>query len=164
MITHPDDCNQTSLLSDRGEVLGIAQRAMISQADTFFVASMHPVRGVDASHRGGNPGFVSIVDDQILQIPDYSGNSMFNTLGNFTANPRAGLIFLNFESARTLQLTGRAEILYDVDHTEEETGGTNRYWKFEIDRWIQISHAPQLDWSFLDYSPYNLPVRNSSTE
>ena len=75
---------------------------------------------------GGNPGFVTLVDDRTLRIPDYPGNSMFNTLGNFTANPRAGLIFLDFESHRTLQLTGRPEILYDVDGTAEETGGTNR--------------------------------------
>jgi predicted pyridoxine 5'-phosphate oxidase superfamily flavin-nucleotide-binding protein len=153
--------DMTSRLSAQGEVLSSEQRAIIAKADTFFVASVHPERGVDASHRGGNPGFVTIVDDHTLRIPDYPGNSMFNTLGNFTANPRAGLIFLDFESHRTLQLTGQPEILYDVDRTAEETGGTNRHWQLHIERWVEISLAQQLDWSFQDYSPYNLPVPNS---
>jgi uncharacterized protein len=149
-------------ISTRGTVLGPEQRAIIAKADTFFVASVHPTRGVDASHRGGNPGFATLVDDRTLRIPDYPGNSMFNTLGNFAVNPRAGLIFLDFESHRTLQLTGRAEILYDVDGTAEETGGTKRHWRLHIDHWVEIGHAFQSDWSLLDYSPFNLPVSTST--
>lgn len=152
--------NLASSSAVQGEKLGLIQRALITNADTFFVASVHSERGVDASHRGGNPGFVKVLDDRILHIPDYIGNSMFNTLGNFTVNPRAGLIFLDFESHRTLQLTGRTEVLYDLDDPTEETGGTNRYWQFQIDRWIEISHDSQLDWSFLDYSPHNPSIYN----
>ena len=141
-----------------GEILGPAQRAIITKSDTFFVASVHPERGVDASHRGGTSGFVTLVNDRTLRIPDYPGNSMFNTLGNFTANPRAGLIFLDFDSGRTLQLTGRTEILFDVEGSTEETGGTKRFWRFHIERWLEISHAPQLAWEFVDSSPHNYPV------
>ena len=94
-------------VSEHGKVLGDPQREIITKADTFFVASVHPERGVDASHRGGNPGFVTIVNDRTLRIPDYQGNSMFNTLGNFTANPRAGLIFPDLEIGRTLQVIGQ---------------------------------------------------------
>ena len=146
--------HRTPLASEQGNVLGQAQHAIITQADTFFVASAHPERGVDASHRGGNPGFVTIVDDQTLRIPDYLGNSMFNTLGNFTANPRAGLIFLDFESGRTLQLSGRPEILYDMKDIPDETGGTQRYWLLHIDRWLEVTQPP-VGWEFLDASPYN---------
>jgi hypothetical protein len=149
--------------SEQGEGLGPLQRTLITKADTFFVASVHPERGVDASHRGGHPGFVNILDDRTLRIPDYLGNSMFNTLGNFTANPRAGLIFLDFESGRTLQVIGRPEILYDVEDLPDETGGTKRYWLLHIDRWLEIAHAPQLNWEFLDASPYN-PSINTSTD
>ena len=85
---------------------------------------------------------------------------MFNTLGNFTVDPRAGLIFLDFDSGRTLQLTGRTEILYDVDGSAEETGGTNRYWEFHIDSWLEITQAPHLSWDLLDYSPHNIPLTN----
>ena len=149
-----NEFDRTPLGSEQGTVLGPAQQTIITQADTFFVASAHPERGVDASHRGGNPGFVTIVDDHTLRIPDYLGNSMFNTLGNFTANPRAGLIFLDFESGRTLQLSGRPEILYDMKNIPDETGGTQRYWLLHIDRWLEVTQAPA-GWEFLDASPYN---------
>ena len=149
-----NDFDRTPLASGQGTVLGPAQQNIITQADTFFVASAHPERGVDASHRGGNPGFVTIVDDHTLRIPDYLGNSMFNTLGNFTANPRAGLIFLDFESGRTLQLSGKPEILYDIKDIPDETGGTQRYWLLHIDRWMEVTQAP-VSWEFFDASPYN---------
>ncbi len=154
--------DQPTLTVERGDALGPEQRAVITKADTLFVASVHPERGVDASHRGGNPGFVTIVDDRTLRIPDYKGNCMFNTFGNFVVNPRAGLIFVDFELQRTLQLTGRTEILWEVDDPHSESGGTNRYWQFYVDRWLEIAYAHQLKWSFLDYSPHNPPVRNSS--
>jgi predicted pyridoxine 5'-phosphate oxidase superfamily flavin-nucleotide-binding protein len=142
-----------------GEMLGTPQQAIINKADTFFVASIHAERGVDASHRGGNPGFVNIVDDRMLRIPDYTGNCMFNTLGNFISNPHAGLVFVDFESGVTLQLTGRAEIQWDEQDTNnetgDETGGTKRFWEFHIDRWLGIENGHELLWSFQDYSPYN---------
>lgn len=164
ITTSEQGATDTPQSSENGSVLGSAQRAIISKSDTFFVASVHPERGVDASHRGGNPGFVRIVNDRTLRIPDYPGNSMFNTLGNFTSNPRAGLIFVDFERNRTLQLTGRVKILYNVDGGEQETGGTNRYWDFHIDRWLENSPSSQTTWEFLDYSPHNLPFTNSGQE
>lgn len=149
----------TTLQVLQGNMLGAAQQAIIKKADTLFVASAHSERGVDASHRGGNPGFARIVDDFTLRIPDYTGNCLFNTLGNFVVNPHAGLVFIDFELGTTLQLTGRAEILWDEEdphfETGDETGGTKRFWELHIDRWLQIEKAHALEWSFLDYSPYN---------
>ncbi len=147
--------DDTAPESERGNVLGPRQAAMITIADTFFVASAHPERGLDASHRGGNPGFVTVVDNRSLQIPDYPGNCMYNTLGNFVVSSRAGLIFIDFESRRTLQIIGRPEIIWKVDGSADETGGTSRFWKLHIDRWLGSDNAHQLEWSFLDYSPYN---------
>ena len=145
-----------------GQSLGREQAALIQASDTFFVASAHPERGVDASHRGGPPGFVEVVDERTLRIPDYAGNSMFNTLGNFTVDPRAGLVFLDFERSRTLQLTGRAEILWDLEDTAGLTGGTQRFWDFRIDRWRESETHAGLRWEFLDYSPHNpQPPRGS---
>ena len=134
---------------------GPEQQALIRAADTFFVASAHPDRGVDASHRGGNPGFVRVVDDRRIRTPDYPGNCMYNTLGNFVVNAKAGLIFVDFERHRTLQLIGRPEILWDEDDPDHETGGTKRYWELHVDRWQETDDAHQLQWSFLDYSTYN---------
>jgi predicted pyridoxine 5'-phosphate oxidase superfamily flavin-nucleotide-binding protein len=87
-----------------------AHRWLIEAADTFFIASAHPVAGADASHRGGPAGFVHVLDERTLSFPDYPGNNMFNTLGNLTASPRAGLLFVDFAGQGLLQLTGRADV------------------------------------------------------
>ena len=64
---------------------------LLARADTAFVATRAPDAGVDASHRGGNPGFLRVVDEHTLVLPDYTGNSMFNTLGNIALDPATGL-------------------------------------------------------------------------
>ena len=141
--------------AQEGTGLGDDQIEWINSADTLFVASAHPDHGVDASHRGGSPGFVKVIGPRRLQIPDYAGNGMFNTLGNFEVNPRAGLVFPDFEQGRTLQLTGRAEIQWDRNDSAKETGGTGRFWTFAIEKWIQIERALPGTTEFLDYSPNN---------
>jgi predicted pyridoxine 5'-phosphate oxidase superfamily flavin-nucleotide-binding protein len=99
-----------------GGRLAADQRELIRAADTFFVGSRHPQRGADASHRGGRPGFVAVrADGSGLTFPDYAGNMMFQTLGNLTVDPAIGLLFVDWRSGRTLQLTGRAEISWDAD-------------------------------------------------
>src|SRR5262249_25058473 len=96
---------------------------------TFFIASTHPQGGADASHRGGEPGFVQVPDAHTLQWPDYVGNNLFQTLGNLSVNPRAGLLFVDFERGRTLQLTGQAELLWKPRQgsTAPETGRSIRF-------------------------------------
>ncbi len=146
-----------------GQSLEVRQSALISTSDTFFVASAHLQRGADASHRGGPPGFVEVVDEQTLRVPDYVGNSMFNTLGNLAVNPRAGLVFIDFERNRTLQLTGRAEIQWDREDAAGRTGGTQRFWDFRIDRWRESQTHAGLRWEFIDYSPHN-PMLKTTTD
>jgi predicted pyridoxine 5'-phosphate oxidase superfamily flavin-nucleotide-binding protein len=147
----------------RGRSLEDDQLSLIRKADTFFVASAHPIRGVDASHRGGNPGFIRVLDNHKIRIPDYVGNSMFSTLGNFAENPRAGLLFFDIEGSRTLQLVGRPEIQWELDDPLHATGNTKRYWDLEIDRWLEMDLPYRLEWEFLDYSPHNPVGDNSST-
>ncbi|MFB3117197.1 MAG: pyridoxamine 5'-phosphate oxidase family protein [Myxococcota bacterium] len=145
---------QVSMLRD-GDTLREDLQTLIRTADTFFVASAHPQRGVDASHRGGPQGFVDVLDEHTLRIPDYVGNNMFNTLGNFAANPKAGLLFLDFDRGRTLQLIGRPEILWNQDDAEEESGGTRRFWLLHVERWYEMDLPAKVQWEFLDYSPFN---------
>ncbi len=158
-----EQAGQASDLSSAidGQSLNGERAAMIEESDTFFVASAHAERGVDASHRGGQPGFVEVVDGRTLRIPDYSGNSMFNTLGNFAVNPRAGLVFLDFGRNRMLQLTGRAEISWDREDAAGRSGGTQRFWDFRVERWCESATHAGLRWEFLDYSPHN-PQRRAS--
>jgi predicted pyridoxine 5'-phosphate oxidase superfamily flavin-nucleotide-binding protein len=90
-----------------------ASADIISRADTFFLATSHPTRGADISHRGGPAGFVRIESTTQLSWPDYPGNNMFNSLGNLLSNPRCGLLFVDFETGATLQLHGTAEVRGD---------------------------------------------------
>lgn len=138
-----------------GRFLTSEQQRWIESADTLFVASAHPTRGVDASHRGGNPGFVQILNDRTLRIPDYLGNSIFNTLGNLVVNPQAGLIFLDFDQSCTLQLIGRTTIWWNLVNSKQPTGGTCRFWDFEIEQWLETDLPKLFHWEFFDYSPHN---------
>lgn len=96
-----------------GSSLDAGQMRRVAAADTLFLASRHAISGADVSHRGGPRGFVHVTAPDRLVIPDYSGNMMFNTLGNLAADPRAGLLLVDFERGGTLQLSGRARIEWD---------------------------------------------------
>ena len=89
-------------------------RNWITTADTFFIASSHPDGPVDASHRGGAPSFVEIKDDRLV-VPDYPGNSMFNTFGNLYLNPQAGITLINFETNQQLKLTGKVYFDFNTE-------------------------------------------------
>jgi hypothetical protein len=139
----------------QGRQLDAARQAWIESADTFFVASAHPEQGVDASHRGGYPGFVKVLNAHRLRVPDYAGNNMFNTLGNFAAYPHAGLVLIDFERGHLLQLSGVPELRWDLTDASGETGGTARYWEFEIESWRETVLPVRPGWQFLDYSPFS---------
>jgi len=133
-------------------------RDTISNADTFFVASYVDIddnRKVDVSHRGGKKGFVKIDSDGTLTIPDYAGNLFFNTLGNFISNPKAGLLFPNFETGDVLQMTGDAEVILDSPEIEAFEGA-ERIWKFKPRKIVIRPEAMPLSWTFKEYSPNSL--------
>jgi uncharacterized protein len=139
--------------ADRSTSLSDAQQQWITTADTFFIATAHPERGADASHRGGPPGFVRVLDERRLRFPDYVGNNMFQTLGNLAIDPRAGLLFVDFESGRTLQLSGRARIIWDGPEVQQ-VAGAERLVEFEVTA-VVASTAPRLPhWRFIGYSPF----------
>jgi len=143
------------IVSHRGHALSERQQQWIREADTFFIASAHPERGADASHRGGHPGFVLVPDESTLLWPDYSGNMMFQTLGNVTVNSRVGLLFVDFERSGTLQLTGRAAVVWDADIVAGFVGA-ERLVAFQLEEVIENNGGGnRLRWQFLDYSPAN---------
>jgi predicted pyridoxine 5'-phosphate oxidase superfamily flavin-nucleotide-binding protein len=134
--------------------LSADQRQWIARADTLFIASAHPQHGADASHRGGNPGFVHVENSRKLTLPDYSGNNLFNTLGNIQLNPKAGLLFVDFENGHTLQLTGSAKINWE-ESARADFPGANRLLEFEIDEVRETENGARLRFDFRTYSPFN---------
>lgn len=94
----------------RSTELTPGQRKQIAVATALFIASVNPAAGADASHRGGPPGFVTVLGPRRLVIPDYPGNNAFNTLGNIVVNPDVGLLFVSPDGASILQINGRATV------------------------------------------------------
>lgn len=145
---------------ERASTLDDAAREMIAAADTFFIASYVDVgsesvrREVDVSHRGGKAGFVRI-DGQVLTIPDFAGNLHFNTLGNLLLNPRAGLVFVDFNSGDLLQLAGTTEIV--LEGTEiSRFQGAERLWRFKVEQMVRRRGVLALRFRFGEYSPNSL--------
>ena len=144
--------NQT--LARRFAELSDEQRSWINRADTFFIASHHKDGGADASHRGGNPGFIHVLDKNTLRFPDYTGNTMFQTLGNISVNPNCGLLFIDFERGATLQLTGTARIIWDQNELTE-FADAERAVEFRTSEIIEIEGSFPFQWKFKSYSPHN---------
>jgi uncharacterized protein len=131
------------------------QLNLIRQTDVLFMATGHPERGADTSHRGGKPGFVEVLDDRSLRIPDYSGNGLFNTLGNLLVDPHVGLLVPDFEGNRALQITGTAKIEWSGQDPTGASGGTHRFVDVHIDEWSERPLGVDLTSVVIDYSPYD---------
>lgn len=82
----------------------------VETRDMFFIASTDTDGSPDCSYKGGDPGFVRVVDDGTLAFPVYDGNGMFRTLGNVKVNPRVGLLFIDFETGARLRINGDATV------------------------------------------------------
>lgn len=144
----------SSAATASGTLLDEALSAWIAGADTLFITSLGPSGDADVSHRGGRPGFVQ-QQGQLLRIPDFNGNSMFNTLGNLELESRCGLVIPDFEGARQLQLTGHARAHFGVGADIDQTGGTGRWIEFRVDRWRSTPLNLPQRWRLLEASPYN---------
>ncbi|MCX4745560.1 pyridoxamine 5'-phosphate oxidase family protein [Kitasatospora sp. NBC_01287] len=139
-----------------GELTAEQQR-LIHRADTFFVSTANRRGDVDASHRGGNPGFVQLLDANRLRWPDYQGNAMFCTLGNLAEHPAAGLLFIDWASGDTLQLTGSARTDWDQRHAGE-LPGAQRVVEFTVTEVVATARASGLRWTRAEYSKFNPPA------
>jgi predicted pyridoxine 5'-phosphate oxidase superfamily flavin-nucleotide-binding protein len=142
----------TASKTRRAKLLDERTRRWLETADTFFLATAHPESGVDASHRGGKPGFVRVENEKRLIFPDYPGNNIFNSLGNVTCYPRAGLLFPDFQSGATLQITGAASIIWDGPQIAEFPGA-RRLVGIDVEKIVELSPGMLLQFEFKGYSP-----------
>ena len=146
--------HRASTAAVRIDALDGQARLLIANADTFFIATAHPQsgtddqpsHGVDVSHRGGPAGFVRIDDEGVITVPDYSGNRVFNTLGNLALNPRAGLLFIDYDSGDLLQLAVTAEIVWSGPQVDA-LPGAERLVRMRVDRMLRRPAALPLIWA-----------------
>ncbi|RKU49335.1 hypothetical protein DL546_009864 [Coniochaeta pulveracea] len=141
---------------------------LIGRADMFFLSSTYG-EAMDTNHRGGPAGFVRVVRNEdgdggvVLAYPEYSGNRLYETLGNLYLNPKLGLAIPDFETSNVLYVTGTAEILVGADaaallpHTKLAIKISVSSAKFVRDGLPFRGTAGQM-------SPYNPPVRRLTTE
>jgi predicted pyridoxine 5'-phosphate oxidase superfamily flavin-nucleotide-binding protein len=79
----------------------------------FFLSSIDHNGRPTVSYKGGDPGFVRVIDPGTLAFPSYDGNGMYYSMGNISANPEIGCLFIDFEKPFRLRLQGRAELVQD---------------------------------------------------
>lgn len=151
------DRDHSPELVGRSDRLTPAQTAWIESADTFFIGSRSPRHGADASHRGGMPGFVSVTSPTTIVWPDYVGNSFYMTLGNVELRPQAGLVFVDWSTGATMQLSGRCRVDWDAPREELPAGALRRV-EFHVDSIVHIGYASPLRWSLRGYSRFNPPT------
>ena len=112
---HLQDKFGTRKLADRlaaraTETLGVDERKMIEGASMFFLATCDDRGLPTCSYKGGDPGFVRVVDERTIAFPNYDGNGKYQSMGNLLQNPNVGILFIDFEGQLRLRLQGVAAI------------------------------------------------------
>ncbi|MEM1231166.1 MAG: pyridoxamine 5'-phosphate oxidase family protein [Pseudomonadota bacterium] len=166
----PAPAAPTTAVASRSAELTRAQQDWIRAADTFFIGSGFSdgdgddaANGMDASHRGGPAGFVTVTDAHTLHFPDYAGNNHFNTVGNLVRDPRVALTFVDFEQGHLLQITGTATI--DWAPTPETAGAdARRLIEVRIDAVVEQQAALPIRWQTPAAHPLTLRVADKTRE
>ncbi len=106
----------TRALADRidellvSDTIGDEDRAFIEARDMFFLATADADGQPTCSYKGGEPGFVRVLDEHTLAFPNYDGNGMYLSTGNTLLNPSLGILFIDFAKGHRLRLEGTASI------------------------------------------------------
>lgn len=112
---------QSRALADRIEMIGVKteigemEQAFIESRDMFFLSSIDHLGRPTVSYKGGTPGFVRVLSPTSLAFPSYDGNGMYLSMGNISANPEIGLLFIDFEKPFRMRAQGRATISRDPE-------------------------------------------------
>lgn len=88
-------------------------RAFIESRDMFFLSTVDHHGRPTVSYKGGDPGFVRVLDANAIAFPSYDGNGMYYSMGNIAAHPQIGCLFIAFDRPFRLRLQGRAEVIKD---------------------------------------------------
>ncbi|GAW24001.1 hypothetical protein ANO14919_135800 [Xylariales sp. No.14919] len=176
-VPAPELVRDAGSAADDGLPLPQEAVELISKADLFFIASKHGDGTMDVNHRGGAPGFLRVfrnresnanddgADDGglVLVYPEYSGNRLYQTLGNLREDPVAGLVIPDFNTSDVLYLTGRTTILV-AERAAAYMPRAKLAVRIDITEARFVRGGLPFRGSVIDYSPYNPPVRPLATE
>jgi predicted pyridoxine 5'-phosphate oxidase superfamily flavin-nucleotide-binding protein len=93
--------------------IGSEDKAFIESRDMFFLATSDADNQPSCSYKGGEPGFVRVIDPGTLAFPTYDGNGMFLSMGNVARNCRVGMLFIDFAQPKRLRVSGEASLQFD---------------------------------------------------
>ena len=106
----------TTRIADRIEQVLVADtisehdKAFIESRDMFFLATADDSGLPNCSYKGGDPGFVRVIDERTLAFPNYDGNGMYLSMGNVLVNPAVGMLFIDFERGHRMRVNGTASV------------------------------------------------------
>lgn len=178
----------TRKLADRIEEIGCRTefdddaRAFIESRDMFFLSSVDHHGRPTVSYKGGDPGFVRVLDTHTLVFPSYDGNGMFLSMGNLTQNPQVGLLFIAFDRPNRLRVQGEASVSAEDPLLERFEGAEllvrvrlseywqncpryiHRYEKREASRYVPRASEPTplAEWKRIDLVQDVLPARDAA--
>ena len=161
------------------EVVG-ADKAFIEARDMFFLSSIDHQGRPTVSYKGGDPGFVKVVDEHTVVFPSYDGNGMFFSMGNIAGNAQIGMLFIDFETPHRLRLQGAASVTADdpllTDYKEAELivrvavseiwincpRYVHYYKKVDLSRYVprDACETPMAEWKRIDGMQDVLPPKD----
>jgi predicted pyridoxine 5'-phosphate oxidase superfamily flavin-nucleotide-binding protein len=166
------------------DTISKSDREFIERADMFFLATADEHGQPNCSYKGGDPGFVHVLDEQTIAFPNYDGNGLYLSMGNIALNPQVGLLFIDFEKGHRLRLNGTATLDSSEDllagwpeaqfviriRTSEVFPNCPRYiHRYELVR--RSSFVPQPDrktpvprWKRSDWAVDTLPTGDAATD
>jgi len=154
-------------LISRSTILPQAALKLLAKSDMFFMSTRHSSYDMDTNHRGGSPGFVRLLSNDktstTLVYPEYSGNRLYQSLGNLATTPLAGLCFPDFETGNCLYVTGTAEILIGAS-AAALLPRSNLAVKLTVTSARYVASVLPFRGISGEFSPYNPSVRYLSTE
>jgi predicted pyridoxine 5'-phosphate oxidase superfamily flavin-nucleotide-binding protein len=103
-------------------------RSFICARDMLFLATTDENGHPQCSYKGGDPGFVRVLDEHTIAFPSYDGNGMYLSAGNIAANAHVGILFIDFEGQKRLRLNGVATQTDDV----AEFPGAQFVWRVAV--------------------------------
>ena len=155
-------------------------KQFIETRDMFFLSTIDHRGYPTSSYKGGETGFVKVLDKKTLLFPSFDGNGMFLSMGNITKNPNVGLLFIDFETPHRVRVHGKASVLREPEYTNRYveanmvvkvditeifincTRYIHRYKKIGQSRYVpkENSRTPLPQWKRIDNLQDSLPNRD----